>query len=867
MNSEQNRNLPSFANRNLFELKLPNGLIETCVLSESHTLVGNQMLSETYLLSRVSSTTNTVVTTTSYDSDDDYLTTSYSRGKIVYNPHSRLIKDMEEEEDRYLINEDSRFSNTHSAASLTSQTVPILDEEYPVQFTNNCPIYDLTRAASTDSDFGKEFITQPRLSSLSLPMTNDHNSISEISDITNVDFVEDDSLPASSNSKTFHPISGGGGGVGGFATTTSNRSSSAPNLYNPNEFSEQQISAALEVIAHFKEGPSRWVMLFAQMQSGKTDTFLLVGCEMLRRNMINKVIVFSGNSETDLRDQLKSQIETDKSKFYIKYRNYLKISAGISVEEDIEDAIEQSIDRIEILWGQDLLKKRKHQDRKSLFIWEESHYAQNFTNRPKKFMEMVGISADGNIDASSGKYGLSVSATPFSEMVDNIRKNQQKPIVYLRPGEGYNSVQNILKNGQLRTFTDVNHGLATALEDAKYKSSEPKYAVIRCSCTNIKGIQKTLSKAGWIFVEYDSKTKDTIGETTWNSMDTKPRQNTAILIRGRCRMGKNLEKSHLAFVFEPVIDTKTDTALQGLLGRVCGYSKGSSDVMVWVSEKLDTSNELFKYTQTVQTVLNPNTQLIIPGKGTNLVVQNTNFRAKCPLLPIKLPDLDEDRPDLVAKYNKHKFVHKRYKELLREFVEDYNQDIPNIQYTTFITDVCRKCLDEHIDDNGIKYTVEVHDVCSKLLLTDKDRTKSPRADKSILKWIDLITSLEVNHITDETCNIRDTTIEDYIWTTRAKASQIMDNGETTKKQRPTNELEGYIVHLFVFTDNPKKMSKLHPLVESHRSNYSSSWGNIEPNTVFLWGVVDYPEESNQPAILPYTNNKEVFGHNLNLLKR
>ena len=101
----------------------------------------------------------------------------------------------------------------------------------------------------------------------------------------------------------------------------------------------------------FATGDSRWVLLFAQMQSGKTDTFLLVACEMLRLERIQNISIFSGNSETDLREQLESQIKTYDSKFNIKYRNYLKDNQGPEIEPILNRIISKAMRQIKIVWG------------------------------------------------------------------------------------------------------------------------------------------------------------------------------------------------------------------------------------------------------------------------------------------------------------------------------------------------------------------------------------------------------------------------------------------------------------------------------------------------------------------------------------
>ena len=74
--------------------------------------------------------------------------------------------------------------------------------------------------------------------------------------------------------------------------------------FNKNtDFSNEQIEAGKKIIKCFIEDPNgiRWVVLLAQMQSGKTDTFLFVCCELIRIGKVENAVIFSGNSETDLK--------------------------------------------------------------------------------------------------------------------------------------------------------------------------------------------------------------------------------------------------------------------------------------------------------------------------------------------------------------------------------------------------------------------------------------------------------------------------------------------------------------------------------------------------------------------------------------
>jgi late competence protein required for DNA uptake (superfamily II DNA/RNA helicase) len=59
--------------------------------------------------------------------------------------------------------------------------------------------------------------------------------------------------------------------------------------------SQQQIKAANDIIEAFKN--RRWVILTAQMQSGKTTTYYLTADIMLMLRLVNKVIIFSVNND------------------------------------------------------------------------------------------------------------------------------------------------------------------------------------------------------------------------------------------------------------------------------------------------------------------------------------------------------------------------------------------------------------------------------------------------------------------------------------------------------------------------------------------------------------------------------------------
>jgi hypothetical protein len=70
----------------------------------------------------------------------------------------------------------------------------------------------------------------------------------------------------------------------------------------------------------------RSFILFAQMQSGKTNAFLLFSGEMIRQEKIENVIIFTGNRDNELKNQLIDEIRGSNKKqsfFDLKYTKYL----------------------------------------------------------------------------------------------------------------------------------------------------------------------------------------------------------------------------------------------------------------------------------------------------------------------------------------------------------------------------------------------------------------------------------------------------------------------------------------------------------------------------------------------------------------
>ena len=124
----------------------------------------------------------------------------------------------------------------------------------------------------------------------------------------------------------------------------------------------------------------RAFILFAQMQSGKTNAFLLFAGEMLRQQKVKHVVIFTGNRENELKKQLITQVRGFGEKisfFNTKYIKYLlekhNLFENLTELEKIialNNLVENIKSKIIIIWGTELKKKANKIPRENtLFIF------------------------------------------------------------------------------------------------------------------------------------------------------------------------------------------------------------------------------------------------------------------------------------------------------------------------------------------------------------------------------------------------------------------------------------------------------------------------------------------------------------------
>lgn len=394
--------------------------------------------------------------------------------------------------------------------------------------------------------------------------------------------------------------------------------------------SQQQIAAGKKIVETYTEAQVRYVVLTAQMQSGKTTTYYFVAAEMFRLQKIKHIIIFSGNAETELRDQVESSFD----KFIEFYMRYLMeiLCMDLGSMFDLTNNIKKNHS---IIWGGKLDKSRDDFN-DTIIVWEESHFAQNNGMRPDKFLRAAGIAVNGDSATleSRNNYFLSVSATPFSEVSDILHLGQVKRVVRLEPGDGYYSVERMLSNNRIIGFNDWK----TCLRDVLSQETEtPKFALLRLrenkTNTQQNEVKEIAARFGWKVKLYDSSPESDITSLT-DELRNAPAQNTIIILKGMCRMGKEVNKTHLSFVMETSATSNTDVVLQGLMGRMCGYHNCDT-IRIFLNNNIikDGADELQRYVRWT------NGDAVIPTKATNLKKPkrvNVKLGSLHSIIPIKI---------------------------------------------------------------------------------------------------------------------------------------------------------------------------------------------------------------------------------------
>nr|QOI90581.1 hypothetical protein HWQ62_00450 [Pyramimonas orientalis virus] len=360
------------------------------------------------------------------------------------------------------------------------------------------------------------------------------------------------------------------------------------------EVHENQKTCGNSIIKAFVEEGKSHVLLLAQMQMGKSGTYWHTILNMIFMNVIENVVLMSGNRESELYQQVLG----DK-KAYIKwFLSQTNIVGSLSVPEkkSLKNKFRKNI---QIVWGGQLCKKNKGPFDvldNTLIVWDEAHYAQSENNAPDKFFKHNNLHTLVNGSVSHTRRNillLTVSATPFSELVVNASEEKSfHKVIKLIPDKNYCGLEHYMTKQLIHNSFVINEENMDLFKQIIVKHnvlSDPKYMIVRVTDNKKKQmmISKVCKELKVAYKYYNSTIKD----IDLDDMVEKPAVSTVIIISGMLRMGKVIHKDHISMVFEASTKNckrKVDTGLQGLLGRVCGYSKTPSgfDIAAYVEDSI-----------------------------------------------------------------------------------------------------------------------------------------------------------------------------------------------------------------------------------------------------------------------------------------
>lgn len=350
-------------------------------------------------------------------------------------------------------------------------------------------------------------------------------------------------------------------------------------------FHSNQINAGNEIIEQFEK--FNLCHLQAQMQSGKTGASLYTAFNLVQNNHLDTFHVLSGISDLDLKNQwiekIKSHFDShfESNLLDSKEQQYMLLlkklfSMGVYFGKSIKD-----INELEFF-------------RNSLIILDEVHYGSSNDSIISKLFKRLNISSilyGENCDLLD-EYNIKIlvvtaTGANLDSVYNNTDANKNWGRVYMEPGPNYKGVldyynsHNILSNFNITS--DNIDPLVNVLN--KYKSQK-KYIIFRAVTQKAHIISEVCNALNIPCISYNQ-------ESTIKFDDIQPKQFTCVLIKNKLRVGKELNKQHICAVFESSLIINTDTLLQGLFGRICGYNISNNIDVYIVTKYIDDIMEEF----------------------------------------------------------------------------------------------------------------------------------------------------------------------------------------------------------------------------------------------------------------------------------
>jgi hypothetical protein len=388
--------------------------------------------------------------------------------------------------------------------------------------------------------------------------------------------------------------------------------------------SPQQKVAAANIRDAYLEKNIRYAILTARCQSGKTGAFHELIRLMLESGSIQRVYVLCGSNEVELREQANKDAEA---------ANPAAFTTGES----------------KVLFRQDF-KGSKMNITNALIVVDESHLDQTQGQELDAFLGAHRLSMDGNPMTleKENTYILSVDATPYSELAALAHKESfPKHVEVLIPGDEYFGLADYKYSGLMHETFDISKNPTKFAQLFARHPSSPKWALVRLSASKAGAAQEAAIMAmgrlyGFKVRHFDTSTKK---QVSVEKFLRPPKKNTVVIVYGRLRAGKVVPKEHISFVWEGAKSSKTDSLVQGLPGRMCGYKFGDMKPLIFVppSSLKTFSNKVIKASEIERAIMEY--PYVLPTKATNITkprVANIPDNGKTQCVPLRFTDTEDD---------------------------------------------------------------------------------------------------------------------------------------------------------------------------------------------------------------------------------
>lgn len=402
---------------------------------------------------------------------------------------------------------------------------------------------------------------------------------------------------------------------------------------------DNQIETAKEIIYNFYSQKSRWCLLFAEMQSGKSGTFFSIPYIISRNNTIVKklnidifnnginVFLLTGMNEKELI----SQFERDIDKF-----------TGLNITKNVlhNSEMQKFLNKSEENWLPSDKLVIDRMKKNSLILIDESHYGSDKNQILDKFLKnVIGINPNGDNTPliKNNIYVVSISATPMAEFINSNLSEFKKKIIPLKNSKGYSGIVEMFDNNQVFHSYDLKSNLSIdRFIDTVLSIKKIGYVLVRCTSKQQTLIENRIGErmvSNLSIIDYFRHSKNTILDNQGinDIVEQLPVKKTLIFLRGLLRAGKRVNTENIIMVHD-TSESKVDTTVQSLLGRCCGYNK-NTDILIYC-DKLSAE----KYKNWVHSKYDLN---MIPDKSKN-VVGNSNLSIKSFRNPIEFDVQNND---------------------------------------------------------------------------------------------------------------------------------------------------------------------------------------------------------------------------------